>query len=65
MNLYESTKTWKKKPVVCVCKAGEVIFMPNGWWHLVINLEDSIAITQNFVSRRNLLNVLDFLYCLQ
>ncbi|MFS7955486.1 putative transcription factor & chromatin remodeling &Metalloenzymes JmjC family [Helianthus anomalus] len=53
MNFYESTKTWKKKPVECVCKAGEVIFVPNGWWHLVINLEDSIAITHNFVSRRN------------
>ncbi|XP_071710290.1 arginine-specific demethylase JMJ22 [Rutidosis leptorrhynchoides] len=61
MNFYESTKTWKKKPVECICRAGEVIFVPNGWWHLVINLEDSIAITQNFVSRRNLLNVLDFL----
>ncbi|XP_076952896.1 arginine-specific demethylase JMJ22 [Bidens hawaiensis] len=61
MNFYEATKTWKKRPVECVCKAGEVIFVPNGWWHLVINLEDSIAITQNFVSRRNLLNVLDFL----
>ncbi|MFS7946220.1 putative transcription factor & chromatin remodeling &Metalloenzymes JmjC family [Helianthus anomalus] len=54
MNFYESTKTWKKKPIECVCKAGEVIFVPNGWWHLVINLEDSIAIRQNFVNRRNL-----------
>ncbi|XP_057718851.1 arginine-specific demethylase JMJ22 [Arachis stenosperma] len=61
MNFYGSTKNWKKKPVECVCKAGEVIFVPNGWWHLVINLEESIAITQNYVSRRNLLNVLDFL----
>ncbi|KAH6807509.1 transferring glycosyl group transferase [Perilla frutescens var. frutescens] len=61
MNFYNATKSWKKRPIECVCKAGEVIFVPNGWWHLVINLEDSVAITQNFVSRRNLLNVLDFL----
>lgn len=61
MNFYEATKSWTKRPIECVCKAGEVIFVPNGWWHLVINLEDSIAITQNYVSRRNLLNVLDFL----
>ncbi|PON40808.1 LRR-domain containing protein [Trema orientale] len=61
MNFYGATKTWKKKPIECICKAGEVIFVPNGWWHLVINLEESIAITQNYVSRRNMLNVLDFL----
>ncbi|XVF55927.1 hypothetical protein PTKIN_Ptkin06aG0075100 [Pterospermum kingtungense] len=61
MNFYGSTKNWKKRPIECICKAGEVIFVPNGWWHLVINLEESIAITQNYVSRRNLLNVLDFL----
>ncbi|KAL2481748.1 F-box protein [Abeliophyllum distichum] len=61
MNFYNATKSWKKRPVECVCKAGEVIFVPNGWWHLVINLEYSVAITQNYVSRRNLLNVLDFL----
>ncbi|KAF4366889.1 hypothetical protein F8388_013954 [Cannabis sativa] len=39
----------------------EVIFVPNGRWHLVINLEESVAITQNYVSMSNLLNVLDFL----
>lgn len=61
MNFYGQTKQWKKRPIECICRAGEVIFVPNGWWHLVINLEDSIAITQNYVSRRNLLNVLDFL----
>ncbi|KAK6126510.1 hypothetical protein DH2020_039744 [Rehmannia glutinosa] len=53
MNFYNATKNWEKRPVECVCKAGEVIFVPNGWWHLVINLEDSVAITQNFVSRPN------------
>ncbi|XVE96224.1 hypothetical protein REPUB_Repub02eG0203300 [Reevesia pubescens] len=61
MNFYGATKSWKKRPIECICKAGEVIYVPNGWWHLVINLEESIAITQNYVSRRNLLNVLDFL----
>ncbi|VVB13461.1 unnamed protein product [Arabis nemorensis] len=61
MNFYGDTKSWKKKPIECICKAGEVMFVPNGWWHLVINLEESIAITQNYVSRRNLLNVLEFL----
>lgn len=61
MNFYEQTKQWKKKPVECICRAGEVMFIPNGWWHLVINLEDSVAITQNYVSRSNLLSVLEFL----
>ncbi|KAG9160403.1 hypothetical protein Leryth_008817 [Lithospermum erythrorhizon] len=51
MNFYDATKSFTKRPIECVCKAGEVIFVPSGWWHLVINLEDSIAITQNYVSR--------------
>jgi hypothetical protein len=51
MNFYSACKTWEKRPIECVCRAGEVVFVPNGWWHLVINLEESIAITQNYVSR--------------
>ena len=34
-----------------------------GRWHIVLNIEESIAITQNYVSRRNLIDVLDFLEC--
>jgi hypothetical protein len=51
MNFYGACKTWEKRPIECVCRTGEVVFVPNGWWHLVINLEESIAITQNYVSR--------------
>ena len=44
-----------------VCHAGEVLHVPSGWWHLVVNLDDSIAITQNFVPRSHLRGVLSFL----
>jgi len=44
-----------------VCNEGEVLHVPSGWWHLVVNLEESIAITQNFVPRVHLSGVLEFL----
>lgn len=44
-----------------ICNEGEVLHVPSGWFHLVLNLEPSIAITQNFVPRGKLGAVLHFL----
>lgn len=44
-----------------ICGAGEVLHVPSGWWHLVVNLDSAIAITQNFVPRSHLRSAVNFL----
>ena len=52
MNFYDQTQRGgAPRPIEGICKAGEVLFVPHGWWHLVLNLEEAVAVTQNFVSQ--------------
>ncbi|UPX11841.1 uncharacterized protein EKO05_0002426 [Ascochyta rabiei] len=44
-----------------ICCAGEILHVPSGWFHLVLNLSPSLALTQNFVPEAKLADVLAFL----
>ena len=44
-----------------VCGPGDVLFVPSGWWHMALNLDECVAVTQNFCSPRTLPKTLRFL----
>ncbi|CAD2217383.1 F-box domain/Cupin-like domain/JmjC domain, hydroxylase/Cupin superfamily protein, putative [Angomonas deanei] len=61
LNNYDaSVRQFRREGYECICEAGEIMFVPSGWWHSVVNLEDSVAITHNYVSSSNLANVVKF-----
>lgn len=61
VDFYDKIKDSPVKPVECITKPGELLFIPSRWWHTALNLEESIAVTQNVVDRQNLGPVIEFL----
>lgn len=49
------------RPLEVIVDPGDVIFVPHGYWHMVVNLDDCIALTHNYVSTSNLADCLRFL----
>jgi oxalate decarboxylase/phosphoglucose isomerase-like protein (cupin superfamily) len=62
---YEETKSrYGDKLIECTCNAGEVMYVPRGWWHCVRNIGPepvTIAVTQNYVPESHVQHVRQFL----
>lgn len=61
VNFYAALQDSGIPYVEATVSAGELVFVPRGWWHVVLNLEDSIAVTQNYVPASQLAHTLLFL----
>jgi len=49
------------RPREAVVRAGEILFVPRGWWHTALNLQPTVAITQNYVPFTSAAHVLRYL----
>jgi len=50
------------RPLEVIQYAGDMVYVPSGWWHMVINLEETVSVTQNFVNDQNLEKAAKWIY---
>jgi len=51
----------RRRPLEVIADPGDLVFVPHGFWHMVLNLDHCIALTSNYVSSANLVDCLRFL----
>ena len=52
LNYYDEAR--KLNPVQFIANPGDLVFVPSQWWHCVLNLDLSVAVTQNYIAESNL-----------
>ena len=57
----ELAETREVVKIEVIQEAGEVVFVPSGWFHQVHNLEDTISINHNWFNGTNIISVVESL----
>lgn len=61
LEFYDATRRTRADLIQFIANPGEIVFVPSGTWHCVINLDESFAVTQNYVSETTLSRTMSFL----
>ena len=61
MEFYKITRKTRDRDLIeFIADVGDLVFVPSGWWHAVLNIDESFAVTQNYVSTSNLPRAMRF-----